>query len=95
MFRRTLLLPSFGRNEWSFAVKLEIRTYRKIEIEVHSDNINMEEGFSLRKLWRPLFQSLKEREKVLCKDKRLIPSRFDIPLQPPFSGLLLLLHVFL
>jgi hypothetical protein len=29
------------------------------EIEVHPENMNRKEGFSLRKAWKPLLQTLK------------------------------------
>jgi hypothetical protein len=35
-----------------------------MEIELHSDNMNREEGFFLSKLWKPLLQTLKERKKT-------------------------------
>jgi hypothetical protein len=35
-----------------------------IEIELHPDCMNKEEGFSLSKSWKPLLQTLKERNKA-------------------------------
>jgi hypothetical protein len=31
-----------------------------IEIELHPDDVNKKEGFSVRKSWKPLLQTLKE-----------------------------------
>jgi len=38
--------------------------------QLHPENMNSEEGFSLSRSWKPLIQTLKQREKVLSKDKR-------------------------
>jgi hypothetical protein len=38
-----------------------------MEIELHPDNMNREDGFSLRRLWKPLIHSLKK--KVIFKKK--------------------------
>jgi hypothetical protein len=40
-----------------------------IEIVLHPDNMNMEEGFCLSSSWKCLIQILKERKKVLSKEK--------------------------
>jgi hypothetical protein len=40
-----------------------------IEIELHPDIANREEGFSLCRSRKPLIQTLKEQKKVLSKDK--------------------------
>jgi len=44
---------------------MESMTREEVEIEFHPDNMNTEEASSLRKSWKPLLQSQKERQKVL------------------------------
>jgi hypothetical protein len=44
-----------------------------VDIELHPDNINREDKFSLRRPWKPLTQSLKKRKKALFKDKLVSP----------------------
>jgi hypothetical protein len=40
-----------------------------MDIELHFDNMNREECFSLSRSWKPLTQSLKKLKKVASKDK--------------------------
>jgi len=41
-----------------------------MEIELYPDNTSREEGFSLSKTWKPLFQTLKEeRKNALSKEE--------------------------
>jgi hypothetical protein len=42
------------------------------EIELHHDNMNREEGFSLRKSQKPLVDTLKECKEALSNEKGLI-----------------------
>jgi hypothetical protein len=40
--------------------RLEHNIWEVTEIELHPDNMNKEEGFSLSQSWKPLLQALEE-----------------------------------
>jgi hypothetical protein len=39
-----------------------------IEIELHPNNMNREDGFSLSQAWKPLIRDLKKRRQSLTKE---------------------------
>jgi hypothetical protein len=59
---------------------------KEMETELHPDNMNREEGFSLSKSWKLFVQTLKEQNKALSKKSNL-PSCFNYTTQWPFQGL--------
>jgi hypothetical protein len=43
--------------------------YLGSDVELHSNNMEREEGFSQSKSWKPLVQTLKEWKKTLSEEK--------------------------
>jgi hypothetical protein len=54
-------------------------TWEKAKIELHSDNIKREEGFSLSKSSKPHFQTLKNERMFFLKKHNLLPLDSTIP----------------
>jgi hypothetical protein len=50
------------------------------EIELHPNNMNRKDGFSLSMSWEPHIHTLKEQNNVLLKDKAQISTSFGLPL---------------
>jgi hypothetical protein len=57
---------------WARPGQMEGLVRKGIETELHLNNMNREEGFSLSRSWTPLIQALKERRKDISHYSFLI-----------------------
>jgi len=78
--------------QWLAQEETSLFIWEATQIELHPSNMN-KEGFSMRNLWKPLLQTLKDWKKApFSKEKWLTPLHFHqpriSPSQEPFTCLL-------
>jgi hypothetical protein len=59
---RTPVFWSRSQDAWNHIIR------EAIENELHSDNMNRQDGFSVSRSWKPLFRDLKEQRQALTKN---------------------------